>query len=405
MKRDNQGRATRSPLTLAAVLLAIALIAAVGFWAGRVTLAEPEARVESAKESSVVEVTEQQVGRTLNVNTTVRIAHQALAPNTMPGTLTELTQQDTYNAGDVLYRVNNRPVRVAPGTIPMYRDLEIGAQGQDVRALNAALSKLGHITGDVGDRFTRATATGVRAWQKALGIEQTGRVERGELVIVPSLPLAITFDSKIATLGTELVGGERLLQAPGGDPEFVMELLPQQASMIPAGATVTVKFQEYKWPAVVTGSKEGEGGATINLSLSAPDGSLVCGNDCAILPATDTQYLATDAELVPAQHGPAVPVSALTSNPDGSVVVTIVGETGDSNQPVTVLASQDGLAIVDGIKVGEKIRVFGAGTPYMPPQNPAPSTTGSEEAAPDSGDEQQEPETESSAPTDEGAAQ
>ncbi|OKL54834.1 hypothetical protein BSZ39_01765 [Bowdeniella nasicola] len=352
-------RPSRSPARLLGALAVVLALCALSFWAGRITLAKPQARTEAPKESVIVDVTEQSVGRSLTVNTTVTTPRQPLAPNTMAGTLTALSAQDSYAAGDVVYRVDNHPVRVIAGSIPMYRDLAAGAKGADVTALNAALIAMGHLSGEAGETYTQATARAVRAWQKALGIEQTGSVARGEVIIVPSLPLAISFNEETAVIGNQLAGGERLLQAPGGDPQFVMQLLPQQATLIPNDTVVTVKYEDHSWPAVITETREGEGGNTKDLTLRAPDGGVVCGSECAVLPATDTQYLSTAAELVPPQTGPAVPVSALTSQPGGSTEVTVIEGEAERQVPVKVLASQDGLAIVEGVKVGDKVRVFG----------------------------------------------
>ncbi|SFJ46963.1 Putative peptidoglycan binding domain-containing protein [Streptosporangium canum] len=70
--------------------------------------------------------------------------------------------------GQVLYRVDRKPVVLMYGRLPLYRPLRQGVKdGPDVRQLETALRALGHgedVT--VDDRFSWATARAVRAWQK-----------------------------------------------------------------------------------------------------------------------------------------------------------------------------------------------------------------------------------------------
>src|SRR5262245_12101723 len=51
---------------------------------------------------------------------------------------------DKVGCGGVLYRVDNRPVVLLCGTVPIYRALHVGAKGPDVRQLNRNLHELGY---------------------------------------------------------------------------------------------------------------------------------------------------------------------------------------------------------------------------------------------------------------------
>jgi peptidoglycan hydrolase-like protein with peptidoglycan-binding domain len=98
-----------------------------------------------------------------------------------PGTVVE--------RGQSLYSVDNRPVTLLYGDLPAWRRLAAGiADGPDVQQLEANLVALGHATEaelTVDDRFTAATTTAVKRWQKALGLEETGVVELGQAVFLP----------------------------------------------------------------------------------------------------------------------------------------------------------------------------------------------------------------------------
>ena len=64
------------------------------------------------------------------------------AINHARGTYTALPAAgDKVGCGDVLYRVNNKPVLLLCGTVPAYRALHVGDAGQDVRQLNRNLQR------------------------------------------------------------------------------------------------------------------------------------------------------------------------------------------------------------------------------------------------------------------------
>jgi peptidoglycan hydrolase-like protein with peptidoglycan-binding domain len=73
------------------------------------------------------------------------------------------------------------------GDRPMWRRLDNSVDdGPDVRILEENLVALGYATPDqltVDDEFTSATADAVERWQEALGLEEDGVVELGEVVV------------------------------------------------------------------------------------------------------------------------------------------------------------------------------------------------------------------------------
>lgn len=57
--------------------------------------------------------------------------------------------------------------------------------GPDVEELESGLSALGYTGFTVDEEFTSATAAAVKRWQEDLGVEPTGRVELGDVVFLP----------------------------------------------------------------------------------------------------------------------------------------------------------------------------------------------------------------------------
>jgi peptidoglycan hydrolase-like protein with peptidoglycan-binding domain len=102
------------------------------------------------------------------------------------GTVTWLAPAgSTVRRGRPLARVDERPVLLLYGAVPMYRTLAEPGRGADVRQLEANLSALGYAAITVDEVFSAATAAAVRRWQRDLGVPATGAVEAGAVVFLP----------------------------------------------------------------------------------------------------------------------------------------------------------------------------------------------------------------------------
>jgi len=262
------------------------------------------------------------------------------------------------------------PVRVVQGSTPFFRDLRQGQSGADVAALKAALRSMKLLSGSTTNKFDLATFRAVKAWQKKLGVAESGVVGRGELVAVGKLPAVLTLDASLWK-GAVLSGGEKVVFLNAGTPVFSLELGATEALQISGDASVMVTSGDVSWPAVVTGQEQTESG-TVRFSLAAPDGGVVCGDQCDVIPADqETIYLLSKISVVPPVSGPGVPVAAISTLPDGSTVVYVDDNGVRTQRSVTVLGSQDGVAVVSGVDVGEQVYVFaGAST-----DAPQPSST------------------------------
>jgi peptidoglycan hydrolase-like protein with peptidoglycan-binding domain len=134
-------------------------------------------------------------------------------PNRRAGTITGLpVQGGIVRRGEALYRVDNTPVLLLYGALPAYRPLGTGDSGPDVRQLEENLKAMGFSGFTVDDTFSGSTANAVRAWQKGLGLEQTGRLELGSVVFAPG---EVRVDSVDATLGQPATPGQAVLHTTG----------------------------------------------------------------------------------------------------------------------------------------------------------------------------------------------
>lgn len=93
---------------------------------------------------------------------------------------------EVVERGEPLLWVDELPVVLLYGDVPAYRRLAHGVDdGADVRQLEENLKALGHNPGTVDGTWTASTTAAVKRWEKALGVEQDGAVEPGDVAFRP----------------------------------------------------------------------------------------------------------------------------------------------------------------------------------------------------------------------------
>lgn len=367
------GRTPGSPVRAAALVALILGLVAAAFWAGRVTLTPPLQAQQAPQEEVTITITEQQVGRVITLTTTVTRPTRPLATNQLAGTVTQVGEAGQVDNGDLLYAIEDTPVLLVEGDVPFWRQLEEGVEGDDVAQVQRMLRDAG-MDLDPDGVWGRATTAALRQWQRDQGYRQTSGLAEGALVAAGSTPVSLTLDTEALWPGAVLSGGEALVSMAAGEPTFAMEVTPDQAALLPAGTGVSLQFEDISWDGVISGSTLTTEGL-LDLAVTTPEGGVVCGDECDRLPATAESTLLTEAAVVPPETGPAVPVAALGTNPDGQTTLQLVDGDGVRAVPVTVRTIADGLAIVDGVEVGQQVRVFAASDTAVPavPAPPAPS--------------------------------
>ena len=107
--------------------------------------------------------------------------------------------------GQELVRLGDKPVHLAQGEVPLYRELRYESsakrrlEGDDVSQLQRFLLDAGFDDSgrlEVDGEFGRSTERAVKAWQKEHGLEQSGRVDRTQLVFRPG-PVRIAEDLRV----------------------------------------------------------------------------------------------------------------------------------------------------------------------------------------------------------------
>jgi hypothetical protein len=165
--------------------------------------------------------------------------------NRASGTYTWLPRTGAVvEPGEVLYRVDSKPVVLLRGSTPVYRALSSGMSGADVQQLNASLVELGYATraqlDPASDDFGWATKDALERLQRHLGVTETGSLALGAAVF---LPRAARITSVSATLGGSAAPGP-MGHATSTMREVVVELEADRQGGIRAGDRVDLTLAD-----------------------------------------------------------------------------------------------------------------------------------------------------------------
>lgn len=311
-----------------------------------------------AEQHTLYTVESQTVGRSVNFPASASWAKVDLPAAGGEGTVTSIavTPGAAIEAGAVLYDLDLRPVVIAQGSTPSFRDLNEGTQGDDVRQLRQFLHTSGYLRDSTSDKFDAATTAAVKRWQKASGIDQDGAVRAGDIIYAPTLPARVYLAADVR-VGARLDAGTQVLSTLSDAPTFEIVLAQEQSELVPTTGNVTVDDRNGgTWHAVIASAAIDAEGA-LRLKLTAPDGGPVCAAACDTVPiADDATLYPASIVVIPEATGPTLPAAALNTAADGSSYVVMADGT---HTPVTIVASGDGRAVVEGIEPGAQVRLFG----------------------------------------------
>jgi peptidoglycan hydrolase-like protein with peptidoglycan-binding domain len=157
-------------------------------------------------------------------------------------TVTRLVDQGArVERGDELFRVNEQPVTLLMGKIPMYRDLVPGDSGPDVRQLEVNLEKLGYGGLTADGVYTSSTAEAVRDWQADTGAEETGVVSRGSVVFIRERGRV---DSLYVDVGDPVSPGAPVLDITGTEQVVSLEVDVDDRDLVEVDTDVTVALPD-----------------------------------------------------------------------------------------------------------------------------------------------------------------
>ncbi|MEO3822847.1 efflux RND transporter periplasmic adaptor subunit [Actinomadura sp. B10D3] len=348
-----------------AVLLAVATVAAVA-------VAAPsggEAETAKGGGTSLVAVRQGPLSSQVSQSGTLSYAVGAggtpyQVVNQAKGTYTRLPVTGALiDCGETLYKVDQEPVILVCGSIPAYRDLSVGDDGKDVRALNKTLVGGGHASGlDPESRhFGRATAAALEKLQDERGADVTGRLDLGQAVFLPG-PLRI--GTVTAGNGTGAVPGRPVMEASSNRREVVVELDPSQQSEVEKGDAAQITLPDNRTtPGMVTrigtvakssGKDADTAPATLPVAIT-----LKHPKDAGTLDQAPVQVVITTDGV---KNALSVPVTALLGRAGGGYEVEVATGDGGGTRfvPVTLglFDHADGRVQVSGaLAAGDRVVV------------------------------------------------
>ncbi|MEV6957406.1 peptidoglycan-binding domain-containing protein [Streptomyces sp. NPDC051183] len=375
-------RRRRRPLRTSLIAVAVAIVAATGVAAATGALggdsgASPSATPSGPPKTAKVETTSLTRTETVSGNlgygdaTAVQAPPSAAATSgesasaqgstssggksSGTGVLTWLPPEgDVIKRGATVYSLDDRKVPLLYGSTPLYRTIQSGSEGKDVKLLEENLSALGYTGFTVDEEFTDATAAAVKKWQEDLGREESGTVSPGDAVVA-------TGERRVADVKATTGGSPSgdILTWTGTERIVTVDLEVKFEDLVDDGTKATVKLPDgTKVDATVenigtaataapaTGNAAGSTGsansadATLPVKLEVKDQSKLGRYQAA--PVDVTFEAETRKDVL------AVPINALVALREGGYALETVGAKGIEYLPVELGMFAGGLVEVSG---------------------------------------------------------
>jgi peptidoglycan hydrolase-like protein with peptidoglycan-binding domain len=264
------------------------------------------------------------------------------------GTVTALPAAGTVlNRGSVIYQVDAQPVVLFLGALPLYRAVGAGmTDGPDVKLAEENLRDLGYFSGTPNNAFTTATETAVKKWQKALGVDQTGVIALGDVVVTPA-PVRVS--TVTAALGADAAGA--VLEYTDTTRWVTVDLEESQKDLTAAGAKVALTINGKQVPGTVQSvvpqapsDNDQNQNQKYVVTISIDDIGAIGNVDAG---STDVVFTVGERKGVLA-----VPVGALLALAEGGYAVELAS---GKLVAVTTGLFADGMVEVTGVDEGTKV--------------------------------------------------
>lgn len=247
-----------------------------------------------------------------------------LVVNGADGVLTSLPRSgDHVTCGDVLYRVDDRPIVLLCGPLPAYRALRTGDTGRDVRQLNRDL----HVDG-AGDTFTARTQAAVEALQRRSGAPVSGAVAFGQVVFLPEGIRVAKVDAQV---GEPARPGAPILEGTSDTLQVQVSLDASQQGQVHRGDRAQITLPGNR---VVRGRVEGFGriaqapAAQGSPAASATIPTFIRLDQPDRAHGLDRSPVDVDITTAGVDDALSVPVTALVGRAGGGYAVEVVRDGG-----------------------------------------------------------------------------
>jgi peptidoglycan hydrolase-like protein with peptidoglycan-binding domain len=225
-------------------VLAVAVLGAAGWWtAGHPGLDTGTPAATPAAPTATATIQRQDLNGQTKVDGTLGYAASATVQSPLQGRITWLpTAGAVIRRGGTLLAVDNQPVQLFYGAKPAWRDLSTGVDdGPDIRQLEQNLAALGYDPDHqmtIDDHYTAATATAVKRWQKARGLDQTGVFTTAMPAVF--LPWAVRVNTLSGSVGGQAAPGGPAYTVTSDRHQVSVDLDVSQQSYVKQGDRVEV---------------------------------------------------------------------------------------------------------------------------------------------------------------------
>jgi peptidoglycan hydrolase-like protein with peptidoglycan-binding domain len=305
-------------------------------------------------------VSREQLSGTLTYSGSYTVVNQA-----GPGVFTSLPAPGSLlTRGQVIYRVDGRPIPLFYGDAPEWRQLSSGVgDGSDSYELQANLIALGLAPSVLraDNTFDRFTSQAVRSWQASLGLPQTGIVRPGDVVYMPG---AIRVTTVEPAVGMFAQPGQPVLQATSTQHTVIVQLDVALESLVKVGDAVTISLPDGKTTAA--GTLAAIGTVAVAQQAGNQNGPPQAATVTVTIALTDPSAGGT-LDQAPVSVGVAgdthkgvlaVPITALLAQPGGKYAVEVVTNGARTTVIVTTgLFDDRGLVEVAGADLREGMLV------------------------------------------------
>lgn len=356
----------RRPGLVWAALGAVLIAAGVGTWLWNGTSStEPTPASTGPAATAVVE--RGTIAASAGWEGTLGHGQRSTVTGRAEGTATRLPDLGTaVGRGAELYRVDEQPVTLLVGEVPMFRRLGPGDAGVDVAQLEANLVALGYVGFAADDTYTAATADAVRAWQAETGAAETGVVTPATVVF---LPQAGRVDRVHAGVGDLVRPGAPILDITGTRQVVTVEAEVDDRDLLEIDAPVEVVLPDGREVAgtissvaVVDASPDGGDG----FGGDGMDTESILEVEIALADDVDDGLVGATVEVVVAiderRDVLLVPVNALLALAEGGFGLEVVHDDGTTSiVAVDTGLFADGKVEVTGDDIAEGTVVGTAG--------------------------------------------
>lgn len=220
-----------------ALVAGVATVAATGLGGG-----SSGASARGALPPATAQVTRMTLSDTENVDGTLGYGDPTTVSAHATGTLTWLPAVgDTVERGKALYRVDDHPVVLLYGSLPVYRTLANGVNGPDVKQFEQNLAVLGYHGFTVDDDFDANTASAVQKWQHDLGVDETGRIDARAVAYAAA---AVRITDQKGRVGDPATGP--ILTYTGTTRAVTIALDVSKQQLVKVGVAATVALPDNK---------------------------------------------------------------------------------------------------------------------------------------------------------------